>query len=252
MAVNLEYGARGLVGVLTPQANPTAEPELSLLLGPEVGMLTARLVCQAPEMRTRLLDYFVRLEETLASFDAAPLRVVGFACTGTSYLLDPEEEAAKLASLKVPVIMAAAAVERGLDELGARKIAIVSPYPAWLTDACAAHWRRRGREVCAITTPESPGGFHSIYTTRGRAILEAIRAAETSRPDAIVLAGTGLATLAAVAAHRGPPALSSNLCLAWSMEAALGGGGPLTEWLGPAAPWRELLAARFPAAARLS
>ena len=84
MALNLEYGARGLVGVLTPQANPTVEPELSMLLGPEIGMLTARLVCAAPDMRTRLLDYFVRLEETLASFQTAPLRVAGFACTGKS------------------------------------------------------------------------------------------------------------------------------------------------------------------------
>jgi maleate isomerase len=252
MAITLEYGARGIVGLLTPPANPTAEPELSMLLGPEVGMLTARLACAAPDMRTRLLDYFFKLEEALASFDAAPLRVVGFACTGTSYLLDGEAESAKLGSLKIPVIMAAAAVERGLDELGARKIAIVSPYPDWLTEACVAHWRRRGREVLAVTAPQSPGGFHSIYTTRGRAILDAIRAAEMSRPEAIVLAGTGLATLSAVAAHHGAPALSSNLCLAWSMEAALGNRAALSEWLAPAAPWRAVLAARFPAAVQLS
>jgi maleate isomerase len=252
MALTLEYGARGLVGVLTPQANPTVEPELSMLLGREIGMLTARLVCPAPDMRARLLDYFVRLEETLASFQTAPLRVAGFACTGTSYLLDPEDEAAKLAGLKVPVIMAAAAVERGLDELGARKVAIVSPYPAWLTEACVAHWRRRGRDICGVTVPATPGGFHSIYTTRGRAIFDALREAAEFRPDAIILAGTGLPTLSAVAAHRGPPALSSNLCLAWSMEAALGGRATLSEWLAPEAAWREVLAARFPAAIQLS
>jgi maleate cis-trans isomerase len=252
MALTLEYGARGLVGVLTPQANPTVEPELSMLLGPEIGMLTARLVCTHPDMLTRLLDYFFKLDETLATFGDAPLRVVGFACTGTSYLLDPEEEAAKLAGQKVPVITAAAAVERALDELGARKIAIVSPYAAWLTEACVAHWRRRGREVLAVTAPETPGGFHSIYTTRGRTILDAVRAAEASRPEAIILAGTGLPTLSAVAAHRGPPALSSNLCLAWSMEAALGNRATLAEWLAPDAPWREVLAARFPAARQLS
>ena len=148
--------------------------------------------------------------------------------------------------------MAAAAVERGLDELGARKVAIVSPYPAWLTEACVAHWRRRGRDICGVTVPATPGGFHSIYTTRGRAIFDALREAAEFRPDAIILAGTGLPTLSAVAAHRGPPALSSNLCLAWSMEAALGGRATLSEWLAPEAAWREVLAARFPAAIQLS
>jgi maleate isomerase len=251
MAMNLEYGARGLVGVLTPQANSTVEPELSLLLDGEIGMLTARLTSPSPDLKVRLLDYFTRLDDALATLGAAPLRVLGFACTGTSYLLDPAEEEAKFSTLPMPLITAAAAVKRGLDELGARNIAIVSPYPAWLTEACVAHWRRAGMQIRGVTVPESPGGFHAIYTTRGRAVLAAMREAEALRPNAVVLAGTGLPTLAAVAANAGPPALSSNLCLAWRMEAVLGNAMALSHWLGPEAPWRERLASRFPAAVQL-
>jgi hypothetical protein len=45
------------------------------------------------------------------------------------------------------------------------------------------------------------------------------------------------------------PAISSNLCLAWSIDATLRGGG-FDRWLAPDAAWRARLAERFPAALR--
>ena len=50
----LEYGSRALVGIVTPQANATVEPELGILMGPDVGIVNARLTCPAPDLRARL------------------------------------------------------------------------------------------------------------------------------------------------------------------------------------------------------
>src|SRR5262245_30062211 len=54
--MSLEYAPRGLVGVLTPQANTTVEPELNLLWPPGVAMINARLVSDKNSMSARLID----------------------------------------------------------------------------------------------------------------------------------------------------------------------------------------------------
>ena len=47
-----EYGRRGRIGLVTPQANPTAEPEISLLLPDGVSLLSARCTSRGePEQR---------------------------------------------------------------------------------------------------------------------------------------------------------------------------------------------------------
>ncbi|MFZ9635042.1 MAG: hypothetical protein ACO3EK_14550, partial [Alphaproteobacteria bacterium] len=81
MAGPLEYGRAGLVGVLTPQANATVEPELSVLLGPDVGVINGRMTCPAPDLRARLVAYFERIDEAIATFADAPMDAIGVACS---------------------------------------------------------------------------------------------------------------------------------------------------------------------------
>ena len=83
-----EYGAAGLFGLLTPQSNPTVEPELRILLPAGSAMLAARLTSPSSMLRERLIDYGERLGEFVGPFDDVGLDAVGFACTGTSYLVD--------------------------------------------------------------------------------------------------------------------------------------------------------------------
>ena len=93
-----EYGHA--IGITTPQANTTVEPEMQILL--EGTMLTARMTSPLADSRERLIDYFDRLPETIARFDVAPLRACGFACTGSAYLYGraKEEAAIKAATVR--------------------------------------------------------------------------------------------------------------------------------------------------------
>ena len=107
-----EYGSRGRVGIVTPQSNPTVEPEISLLLPDGVSMLTTRCTSRG-EPRQRVLDYFNELSDTLRSFDGMALDSLGFACTASSYLLAEGEEATARDRLEqqfgYPVVTAAGA-----------------------------------------------------------------------------------------------------------------------------------------------
>lgn len=239
-----EYAAAGLVGILTPQANTTVEAELGVLLAPDVGIAVSRLTCQDDDSRTRLVGYFRNVSAALRAFDTALPRTCLFACTGSTYLVGLEEEDRVFASYPVSIISAARAVLAGLEALEARRIALVSPYPAWLTEACIAFWRRHGREMVQVL---SPGGDRSdtrrIYDLGSAQALSEIAKVKPEGIDCILVSGTGMPTLGAIARGTSPvPVLSSNLCLAWAATP----NTSLQDWLAPNAGWRARLADRFP------
>jgi maleate isomerase len=248
-----EYTTAGLAGLLVPQANTTVEAEMSALLPPGCGAITARLTSSFADSRDRLLHYFERVEAALDTFDSAQPGVALFACTGSSYLVGRDAERAQFAAIEgargFPVVSAAQAVGDALAALGAQRIAIVSPYPTWLTVACAAFWRAQGCEIVAVADMAgSESDTRTVYSLGSKDALAALSRLDTSGAQAILLTGTGMPTLGAIAAAGGSlPVLSSNLCLAWKAAQILGSGNAdLGAWLGAGAWWRGALAARFP------
>lgn len=146
--MNLAYGKNGVVGVLVPQANTTAEPEFDILLGPGVAQLTARMVSPAPAMEDRLVTYMERLGDWIGQFDDAPLGAVAFACTGSSYVVGAAREAAAVAAAEAAcgcaVVTSGRAVLMALGVLGARRVAFVSPYGPGLTERSLEYWQAGG------------------------------------------------------------------------------------------------------------
>ena len=64
----LEYAPKGLVGVLTPQANITVEAEFSILKPPSFGIITARLTSNKTTINARLIDYINHIDNCLDVF----------------------------------------------------------------------------------------------------------------------------------------------------------------------------------------
>jgi maleate cis-trans isomerase len=253
--MSLEYASRGLVGMLTPQANTTVEPEFNLLWPPHVAMINARLMSDEPSMDARLVDYFANYGASLRQFANAPLKAVAAACTGASYLAGREREASLIAELQArhgfAFITAATAVVDALTVLKTKRIGLVSPYPAGLNEASVAYWRSQGFdpvEVASVLNNET--AFHPIYSLQGSAAIRALRSLEGKPLDAIVMLGTGMPTLAPIAetiGWSGAPVMSCNLCLAWRVVEALDGQAPsattLERWL-QGERWVDRLAAQ--------
>lgn len=240
-----EYGR--VIGVTTPQANTTVEPEMQHLLGAGAfSVLCARLTSPLADSRARLLDYFDRLPATLAQFDVAPLAAAGFACTGSCYLVGRAAEEERLASATragYPVISSAQAILAALAALGAKRVALLSPYPAWLSEAGQQYWRDCGITLTAVAgLPEDLLDTRHIYRLTTARVQEVLAGLDTRGADAVLLSGTGMPTLRTIAARAaGVPVLSSNLCLAWRLAAAAGGATALEPWLAPQAAWRQRL-----------
>ncbi|MDA0923510.1 maleate cis-trans isomerase family protein [Roseicyclus sp.] len=233
----LEYAPDGLMGVFTPQANTTVEPEFGILVPPGMAWINGRLLSDARTIDDRLLDYFSNYGNALRQFANAPVGVIGFACTGASYLAGVPQEDVTVARLsdaaRVPVITAATAVNDALRVLGVQRVALVSPYHASLNEASAVYWAARGFDVVAKPSAfRESGEFHPIYSLPSDAAMPALDAVADTGAEAVVILGTGLPSLRPIRTRPfigAAPLLSCNLCLVWRMALDLRGEAPTAE-----------------------
>lgn len=240
--MKVEYAPKGLIGLLTPQANTTVEPEFSILMPAGYAHINARLVSQATSIELRLVDYFRIASQTSMQFANAPIDALALGCTGASYLAGRENEEKLLAELSdmrgVPAFTAASALVDFLAEMGAHKIALATPYPEALTQTSIGYWESHGLTVVkAASAAIDDSEFHPIYSLSAKqadGVLDQL--GTLSGVDAVVMLGTGMPTLQPVLAsnlaRRGVPVLSCMLALAWkSVEVIDPGKYPIQDWL---------------------
>lgn len=227
--MSVAYARKGLIGVFTPQANTTVEPEMTILTPPGYGFINARMTSPKPTITERLVDYMEQFPTPLAQFANAPVNVVALACTGASYLIGLERETRLLEEITArtgkPALTGASASVDALQRLGARRIALVSPYNSALDQESAGFWTACGFEVAAEASAfRESKDFHPIYSLSADAANEAMRGLESADVDAVLMLGTGMPTLGAIAARPmlgRAPVLSCMLALAWRCVAHL-------------------------------
>ena len=225
-----DYGAKGRVGVATPQANPTVEPEIGACLPPGVSLYTTRLTSTCADPKARFQDYLDNFDRTLQAYDTLKLDAVAFACTAASYLVGHEREehqfAAQSAKRGYPIISGGKAIIAALKAIGAKKVAIGAPYPTWVLDLCKAYYEQAGFQITAMLQIETGSAdTRGIYELSSGDALAALKMLDVKGADCVLFTGSGMPSFRAILeAERmtGLPTLSTNLCLGWALCDAIG------------------------------
>ncbi len=200
------------VGVLVPWANAIVEAELPRLGLDRVVFHYARLV---PASRTTGLDHrFLRelvsaVPASLEEVSRLPLATTLLACTSAGFT--KEEEAS------LPVASAFDALITTLNRMSINQIALVAPYPRWLTAIEVRAFMGRGIMVVAQSSLDRHDGYSRVSPAEIRRLITQIDQAELARAQAIVLSCTGWPTLGLLAELEGTfgmATLSSNLAMA--------------------------------------
>lgn len=209
------------LGILVPPANPTVEIEYPFLLPQDTALHTMRLPVFAGDLQARNRGYVDSYASCLKAFGHLKLDALSIAMTGSHYRLghagDLELCRRLTEAAGIPVETASVAIARALQALGIEHLTLISPYPDAVTSEARAYWTGAGftlHDLCSF------GDQLVAYILTPAQVLEAIQRARIHPRGAVLLSGTGMRTLEAIALARSAieqPLLASNPCAVWSL-----------------------------------
>ena len=164
----------------------------------------------------------------------AKVDVMGYAClvaimsAGLGYHRESEQRLQKIAQdqgCEAPVVSSAGALIEGLRTLGARRIAMITPYMKPLTQRVAEYIENEGIAVVDALSLEIADNM-AVGERDPLALIDIFPALNAVDADVIVLSACvqmpSLASIAAVEALSRKPVISAATCTVYSMLKSLG------------------------------
>ncbi|MBM4407108.1 MAG: hypothetical protein FJ038_00570 [Chloroflexi bacterium] len=165
--------------------------------------------------------------------------VIGYFCTTVSFVrgLGGDEDISRRVTEKtgLPATTTSTAMVAGLRQIGARRVAVASPYMPDVEQKLVEFLTAHGFEVVNSVALNLPLD-HSIVAQED--ILGAARRADRPEADTVFISCTGQRLahhLDAIEAQLGKPVLAANQVTAWHALTLIGLGG---HWSGPGARLR--------------
>ncbi|MEC4015203.1 maleate cis-trans isomerase family protein [Streptomyces sp. H27-D2] len=196
----------------------------------EVSLDLARLISEHQTLRSAVL----------ALCEVAP-EVVAYACTSGSFVDGLAGERAMCAAMahsgEVPALTTSGALLEALREIGARRIAVVTPYTKSVTDSLEDYLGEAG---ITVTGRAYLGLTRHIWRVPYRDVVDMARQAVVGAADALFISCTNLPTydvIPQLEAELRMPVLSANQVTMWAALRSIGeqAVGPYQALLDPVA-----------------
>ncbi len=213
--------ARAAIGLIVPANDTVIEPEVQTFLPRDgVALYASRIPMSKPFGVATLLAMERHIPEVAARIlpDDA-LDVMGFGCTSGAMVIGPDRvaEAVHAAKPGLPVTDPVSASLKGLEALGIRRIALLTPYVDGVNAAVEAFVSGQGFEV-AVKGSFKQAGDPQITRVPPEAIYEAGCELGGADVDGLFISCTALRCSSVIARLEdaiGKPVVTSNQALAW-------------------------------------
>ena len=225
-------GIQHKLGIVLPANNSVLEPELWPHLPADVALHAARILVRGnltPQAIEAMESQVTRAVDELI---ATGVDLIVYADMVTTFVMregwNKERSQAITRKTALPCISAWAAMKRALAAIGARRLAIGSPYPAAIHLLAVAYFRKVGFDVVAEATLDVLA-VRDVPRVSRSAVVELATSIARPDTDAVVLLATDLPTFDAIEtieSRSGRPLLSCNQTILW---AALGQRGVRIE-----------------------
>ncbi|OMI33907.1 decarboxylase [Streptomyces sparsogenes DSM 40356] len=189
----------------------------------------------------RLVSEHETLHDAVRALCAVAPEVVAYACTSGSFVGGVAGERAMCAAMtqagEVPSLTTSGALLEALREIGARRIAVVTPYTKSVTDSLEEYLGEAG---ITVTGRAYLGLTRHIWKVPYRDVVDMARQAVVGAADALFISCTNLPTydvIPQLEAELRMPVLSANQVTMWAALRAIGerAVGPYQALLDPAA-----------------
>lgn len=239
------------VGQIVPSSNVTMETEIPALLRAREVIGDERFTFHSARMRMKHVT-----KEELARMDGdsdrcalelsdARVDVMGYACLvaimsmGLGYHRASAERLTKVAAengAATPVVTSAGALVDAIHAIGAKRVAVVTPYMKPLTEMVCGYIQNEGIEVADWRALEISDNL-KVAAHDPMALPDIVAGMTTGDVDAVVLSACvqmpSLAAVPLVEARTGKPVVTAAIATTWQMLRSLGietrvpGGGAL-------------------------
>lgn len=210
------------LGVVVPSSNTAVEREFPRYVPEGVSVHTSRMALESvtAEALDSMSDRAVECAELLSHAD---VHAVAYACTTGSLLhgpgFDAELEEELSAAIGGPAVATALSVDRALEELGAERIAVRTPYNEELNAREREYLEAAGYEVTSISGLGIEDNTEIGALTPEDA-AEQVASIDSGGIDAIFVSCTNYPTLSAVEPLEnevGVPVVTSNGATLWDL-----------------------------------
>ncbi|MGW8395576.1 maleate cis-trans isomerase family protein [Streptomyces lydicus] len=189
----------------------------------------------------RLVSEHETLDAAVQALCAVSPQVICYACTSGSFVGGVAGERAMCAAMvqagEVPSLTTSGALIEALREIGARRIAVVTPYTKSVTDSLEDYLGEAG---ITVTGRAYLGLTRHIWKVPYRDVVDMARAAVVGAADALFISCTNLPTydvIPQLEAELRMPVLSANQVTMWAAlrEIGVAAVGPYQALLDPVA-----------------
>jgi maleate isomerase len=228
------------VGLIVPSSNVTMETEIPAMIRGRPAVYDEQFTFHSSRMRMsevtpeelRRMDE--QSEQCAIELSDARCDVLAYACLIGIMAQGPgyhEESESKLRAATAenggdaPVVTSAGALVRAFETLGARRIAVITPYLQDLTDTVIEYFEGEGVEVLDSMSLECPDNLE-VARLDPAELLDHVDDLDHAEADAVVLSSCvqmpSLSAIQAAEDRLGKPVLSASVATTYDVLTSLG------------------------------